>query len=339
MWPWAYLSATGKRFGGFSERTVAALSVPSQVCSCTLPLRYCAVRFASEVPTRRLPVPGHAAGLVTADDSVADVVEVEAGGEEVAWISGSGSGRKRIRLNRKKTLHTSLVFWELNLGHVCGRDCVMRVSLWKLLLTTRGDVLISRMRVLFLVITGQGLDNSWGSTCPRLQACILRISQVAVCTRDVECIYTHIIWRPEQQHRSHFDSILPQNRVLVLTMAQRYNLFPSVSENEGSSSGDIAPAVSHVALALVGFSRPAVSYVAPAPARGVGPAVFCVVCLHFSSDPQCPTLFLRPRMGYWVVLCPNVAPALVHLYDAAVSYVAPALVDGFFWPCHVLSSS
>ena len=37
----------------------------------------------------RLPVPGHAAGLVTADDGVADVVEVEAGGEEVAWVSGS----------------------------------------------------------------------------------------------------------------------------------------------------------------------------------------------------------------------------------------------------------
>ena len=59
-------------------------------------------------------------------------------------------------------------------------------------------------------------------------------------------------------------------------MAQRYNLFSSESENEGSSSGDIAPALSHVSLALVGFSRPAVCYVAPAPARGVGPAVFYV---------------------------------------------------------------
>ena len=45
-------------------------------------------------------MPGHAAGLVTADDSVADVVEVEAGGEEVARVGGSGPGRKRIRLNR-----------------------------------------------------------------------------------------------------------------------------------------------------------------------------------------------------------------------------------------------
>ena len=35
----------------------------------------------------------------------------------------------------------------------------MRVILWKLLLTTGGGVVVSRMRVLFLVITGQGLDN------------------------------------------------------------------------------------------------------------------------------------------------------------------------------------
>ena len=64
----------------------------------TLPLRYCAVRFASRVPTWRLPVPGHVAGLVT----VADVAEV---GEGVSWVSGSGPGRKRIRLNRKTSAH------------------------------------------------------------------------------------------------------------------------------------------------------------------------------------------------------------------------------------------
>ena len=33
----------------------------------TLPLRYCTTRFASRIPTWRLPVPGHVACLVTAD--------------------------------------------------------------------------------------------------------------------------------------------------------------------------------------------------------------------------------------------------------------------------------
>ena len=40
----------------------------------TLTLRYCAVRFASNVPIWRLPVSGHAAGLVTAESGVVDVV-------------------------------------------------------------------------------------------------------------------------------------------------------------------------------------------------------------------------------------------------------------------------
>ena len=201
--------------------------------------------------------------------------------------------------------------------------------------------MISRMRVLFLVITGQVLDDSWSSTGPRLQACILRISQVAVCTRDVECIYTHIFRRPKQQQRSHFDSILPQIRGLVLTMAQRYNLFSSESENEGSSSGDIAPALSHVVLpcrspvcvklllrllvvsdpqcftlllCLYFLNGPEVSNVAPAPA----PAVSHVVPASVDGLLGCAVSY--------------VAPAPVHLYDAAVSYVAPALVDGFSGP-------
>ena len=42
------------------------------------------------------------------------------------WVSGSGPGRKRIRLNRK-TLHTSRVS-QFNLGHVCGRDCIVGLS-------------------------------------------------------------------------------------------------------------------------------------------------------------------------------------------------------------------
>ena len=68
----------------------------------------------------------------------------------------------------------------------------------------------------------------------------------------------------------HLGSRLPQNRA----MAERYNLFSSESENEGSSSGDIAPAVSYVPA--VRFSGPAVTNVAPAPA----PAVSYVAPAH-----------------------------------------------------------
>ena len=71
----------------------------------TLPLGYCAARFAKRVPTWRLPVSGHAACRVTADSDVAEVVEVEVGGEGVCWVDGSGPGRKRIRLNRKPPAH------------------------------------------------------------------------------------------------------------------------------------------------------------------------------------------------------------------------------------------
>ena len=43
---------------------------------------------------------GHVTGLVT---SVADVGRefVDCAADEVSWVSGSGPGRKRIRLNRK----------------------------------------------------------------------------------------------------------------------------------------------------------------------------------------------------------------------------------------------
>ena len=57
----------------------------------TLPLKYCAVKFASEVPTWRLPVSRHAAGLVTAGLGV--VV-----GPRLVMRRCNGL---RIRLNRK----------------------------------------------------------------------------------------------------------------------------------------------------------------------------------------------------------------------------------------------
>ena len=52
-----------------------------------------------------MPVSGHAACLVTAESGLAEVVGVEVADKEVSWVSGSGPGRKRIRLNRKPSTH------------------------------------------------------------------------------------------------------------------------------------------------------------------------------------------------------------------------------------------
>ena len=71
----------------------------------TLPLRYCAVRFAHCSPTWRLPASGHVGRLVAAyPDSAGDCgSEVLALG--VHLVSRSGLVRKRFRLNRKTPAH------------------------------------------------------------------------------------------------------------------------------------------------------------------------------------------------------------------------------------------
>ena len=119
--------------------------------SGTLPLRYCAARFAGRAPTWRLPLSGHGGSLVTAVEGEG----VEDARREVHWVSGCGPGRKRIRLNRKKTLHT---LWVLvsNLGHVCGRNCVMWGFQLILLLIIEGGVMVSVMMGVFLCRTGLG---------------------------------------------------------------------------------------------------------------------------------------------------------------------------------------
>ena len=71
----------------------------------TLPLRYCAARFASRTPTWRLPVSGHVVDPVTANVGAVREAIVDGAGQEVHWVSGSGPGRKRIRLNRKPPAH------------------------------------------------------------------------------------------------------------------------------------------------------------------------------------------------------------------------------------------
>ena len=71
----------------------------------TLPLRYCAARFACRVPTWRLLVSGHVARLVSIYCEAAGGRGDEVSRSGVRWVSGSGPGRKRIRLNRKTPAH------------------------------------------------------------------------------------------------------------------------------------------------------------------------------------------------------------------------------------------
>ena len=73
----------------------------------TLPLRYCAARFAYSTPTWRLPASGHVGRLVAAYSDAAG-----GHGDEVIGLGGSTSGLvdlvllgKRFRLNRKTPAH------------------------------------------------------------------------------------------------------------------------------------------------------------------------------------------------------------------------------------------
>ena len=71
----------------------------------TLHLRYCAARFDYQTTAWRFPVPGCVVDLVTACVGAGREVVADGGCQEVLWFSGSGPGRKRIRLNRKTPAH------------------------------------------------------------------------------------------------------------------------------------------------------------------------------------------------------------------------------------------
>ena len=71
----------------------------------TLPLRYCSTRFACMTPSWRLPVFGSVSNLVAAYSDAGHRVAVDEVDRDVFWVSGSGPGRKRIRLNRKTPAH------------------------------------------------------------------------------------------------------------------------------------------------------------------------------------------------------------------------------------------
>ena len=115
----------------------------------TLPLRYCAARFACRVPTWRLPVSGHVARLVAIYCEAAD-------------DSGDEVSRLRIRLNRKTPARE--VIDSLSSTRF-GRDCVIGFSGISMPDHTRG-VVIKLMRGQLLLKTGLGLGNSLGLCRP-----------------------------------------------------------------------------------------------------------------------------------------------------------------------------
>ena len=126
----------------------------------TLPLRYCAARFASRTPIWLLPVSGHDASLVTAGSRIVQEAVADGANREVHWVSCSGPGRKRIRLDRKTLAHFA-VSW-FNLIHACGRGCLMWGIQVFLFLITRGGEVIRMMEDSFLLRSGLGLGNSLG---------------------------------------------------------------------------------------------------------------------------------------------------------------------------------
>ena len=71
-----------------------------------------------------LPVPGYVAGLVTVEVLAAQVDEVEVVRRDLHLIGGSGPGRKRIRLNRKKPSTPRGTIY------ACSSTCVEEVALF-----------------------------------------------------------------------------------------------------------------------------------------------------------------------------------------------------------------
>ena len=84
-----------------------------------MPLRYSAARFASKVPTWRLPPSGRVPDLVTDGGEEVGIVRVEQCDQDclddragayclhysfgVDWVSGPGGSGKRVRLNRQNS--------------------------------------------------------------------------------------------------------------------------------------------------------------------------------------------------------------------------------------------
>ena len=93
----------------FLDELLALFRYPSgsgrALLAGNLPLRYCTTRFACMMPTWRLPALGAVTSLVAAYSDVDYEVVADEVDRGVCWVSGSGPGRKRIRLIRKTPAH------------------------------------------------------------------------------------------------------------------------------------------------------------------------------------------------------------------------------------------
>ena len=149
MQSWAYFSSSGECLWSLFGSAFAAVSVSSScaLLAVTLPLRYCSTRFVRRIPFWTLPVPGHVAGLITAELEVAQVDEVKGARREVHWVSGSGQ-------EFENTAH--LVGLNMQLVGVCGRGCMVLGTLVFPVLIARGGDAISMIWVTVLFIPGSG---------------------------------------------------------------------------------------------------------------------------------------------------------------------------------------
>ena len=119
-----------------------------------------------------MPDSGQVAGLITAVIGVVEEAVVGCAAHEVSWVSGSGPGRKRIRLNRKTPAHlvVSMVqsrprVWK-RLRHVEHSSFSLPDPKRSVVIRMMGDVILLR--------SGLGWGNSLGLCAgPRLQACMI----------------------------------------------------------------------------------------------------------------------------------------------------------------------
>ena len=114
------------------------------------------------------------------------VARIEPGDAGVAWVSGPGGLVKESDYT-EKLRHTLFgkVLWVFSLGHVCGRDLVLKSFRVVVVLVQRGGACINVMGFMVLGSTKLGVagDFQWN-----VQA-----------HADVECPYTRIMQSPEQQ--------------------------------------------------------------------------------------------------------------------------------------------
>ena len=138
----------------------------------TLLLRYCAVRFARNTPTWRLPVSGQVSRLVAAYPDFAGDCSGEGFAFGFPLVSRSSPVRIRFRLNRKTP------------AHLVGISAHSRPRVWKrlrrvgflilLCLITLGGVVIMQFGILFMNMTEwvlgdfPGIVQAHVSRCARL---------------------------------------------------------------------------------------------------------------------------------------------------------------------------